>query len=340
MPQVIGDYIDRLVNTEMRVGSGSLPRGVTYPLYEAARKKQGEPLTYLAAKKLIDTVKKGDTVIVATGAGTAPGLPKGETDGPLGAAAIARAIDIGLGGKPVFIGEERNMPSTRACALAAGLMIDEELFPQRPNTALALDYPLGPEEGARYAEKLLETYTPKAVITVEKAGASRSGRTHSITGFGRLPDLMANVWLLTDMALAKGIPVISVGDGGNEIGYGIIEDDVRRIQPWGDKCDCPCGTGIATVSKCDVLISAAVSNWGAYGIAAMLAFMLKNPNVLHDTLTEKRMLIASIEAGAMDGSYTALVPYVDGISLDVQMALITMLHEIVGNGLKSHTRIF
>lgn len=340
MPQIIGDYIDRLVNTEMRLGQGSLPRGVTYPLYEAARVKQGAPLTWLAATRLMEAVKPGSNVIVATGAGTPPGLPRGETDGPLGAAALARSIDMGLGGKPIFIGEERNMPSTRACALAAGLLIDEELFPQRNGIALAIDYPLGPEAGAKKAAELLDTYKPAAVLTVEKAGVSRSGRTHSITGFGRLPDLMANAWLLTDLAMERGIPVISIGDGGNEIGYGIIEDDVRRIQPWGNKCDCPCGTGIAVVSKADVLISAAVSNWGAYGLCAMLALLLKRPEVLHDELTEQRMLIASIEAGAMDGSYTTLTPFVDGISLDVQKAIITMLHEIVHNGLKSHTRMF
>ena len=340
MPKIIGEYIDRLINTEMRMGHGSLPRGVTYPLYEAARKKQGEPLTWLAATRLMEALHPGDNVIVATGAGTPPGLPMGETDGPIGAAAIARALDLALGAKPIFIGEERNMPSTRACARAAGLLISEELFPQRNHIALALDYPLGPEAGLKAARELLEKYQPKAIVTVEKAGVSRSGRTHSITGFGRLPDLMANIWLLTDMAMEQGIPVISVGDGGNEIGFGIIEDDVRRIQPWGDKCDCPCGAGMATISKADVLVSAAVSNWGAYGIAAMLALLNKNPEILHDELTEQRMLIASIEAGAMDGSYTSLTPHVDGISMSVQLSLITMLHEMVKNGLKTFKRRF
>src|SRR5260370_41238260 len=96
----------------MRFRAG-LPRGVTYPLYEAARKKQKKPLTWLAAKLLKDSIKPGDHVFVVTGAGTPPGLPAGETDGPPGAAAIARAIEIGLGGKPVLISEARNMPATK-----------------------------------------------------------------------------------------------------------------------------------------------------------------------------------------------------------------------------------
>ena len=46
--EIVGDSIDRAVNIEMRFRAG-LPRGVTYPLYEAARKKQKKPLTWLAA---------------------------------------------------------------------------------------------------------------------------------------------------------------------------------------------------------------------------------------------------------------------------------------------------
>lgn len=71
---IVGDSIDRAVNIEMRFRAG-LPRGVSYPLYEAARKKQKKPLTWLAAKLLKDSVKPGQNVFVVTGAGTPPGLP-------------------------------------------------------------------------------------------------------------------------------------------------------------------------------------------------------------------------------------------------------------------------
>src|SRR3979411_1608578 len=68
----VGDSIDRAVNIEMRFRAG-LPRGVTYPLYEAARKKQKKPLTWLAAKLLKDKVKPGQHVFVVTGARRPPG---------------------------------------------------------------------------------------------------------------------------------------------------------------------------------------------------------------------------------------------------------------------------
>lgn len=80
MAKIMAEYVDRLINIEMRQ-MGGLPRGVTHALYEAARKFHKEPLTYLAASGLIEAVKPKDHVIIATGAGVAPWLPKGKPTG-------------------------------------------------------------------------------------------------------------------------------------------------------------------------------------------------------------------------------------------------------------------
>jgi hypothetical protein len=42
----------------------------------------------------------------------------------------------------------------------------------------------------------------------------------------------------------------------------------------------------------------------------------------------------------MDGAYSRLIPYVDGTSDKVQASLITLLHQIVENGLKEYDRGF
>src|SRR5258705_13567554 len=141
--EIVGDSIDRAVNIEMRFRAG-LPRGVTYPLYEAARKKQKKPLTWLAAKLLKDKVKPGQHVFVVTGAGTPPGLPAGETDGPPGAAAIARAIEFGLGAKPILISEARNMPAVIKSTEPAGVPLRHRAVVQQPRpSALAPGRPPG-----------------------------------------------------------------------------------------------------------------------------------------------------------------------------------------------------
>jgi D-glutamate cyclase len=326
--EIVGDSIDRAVNIEMRFRAG-LPRGVTYPLYEAARKKQKKPLTWLAAKLLKDKVRPGDHVFVVTGAGTPPGLPAGETDGPPGAAAIARAIEVGLGAKPVLISEARNMPATVKATEAAGIaVVDEDLFKQRRSVALAVDFPLGDAAGKKAAAALTRKFKPAAMIFIEKVGPNVNGIYHSIMGTPRTPDKIASAYHLADYAKA------------NEIGCGLIKEAVREIQPYGKDCGCPCHGGVGTVTECDVLVFAAVSNWGAYGIAAALAGHLGDREVLHDEATELRIVHASVAGGAMDGAYSRLIPYVDGTSDRVQASLITLLHQIVENGLKEYDRGF
>jgi hypothetical protein len=338
--EIVGDSIDRAVNIEMRFRAG-LPRGVTYPLYEAARKKQKKPLTWLAAKLLKDKVKPGQHVFVVTGAGTPPGLPAGETDGPPGAAAIARAIEFGLGAKPILISEARNMPAVIKSTEAAGIaVVDEALFKQRRSCALAIEYPLGDAAGKKAAAALCKKFQPAAMIFIEKVGPNTKGIYHSIMGTPRTPDKIASAYHLADFAKANGIATIGIGDGGNEIGCGLIKEAVREIQPFGKDCGCPCHGGVGTVTECDVLVFAAVSNWGAYGIAAALAGHLGDREVLHDEATELRIVHASVAGGAMDGAYSRLIPYVDGTSDMVQASLITILHQIVENGLKEYDRGF
>jgi len=62
------------------------------------------PVTMAAAKGLITNLKAGDTVFVMTGASVQPTLPYGESDGPPGAAMLARILHKGLGAVPVVCG--------------------------------------------------------------------------------------------------------------------------------------------------------------------------------------------------------------------------------------------
>lgn len=327
------EYIDRLINVEMRPGKG-LPRGVTHRMYDAARAAQGdEPLTYLAARALRTALGEGDHVLVVTGAGTAPFLPKGETDGPMGAAAVARALDIGLGAKPVMVSETRNMPGVVGSCEGIGLAIaDEADFPRRAGVTVVREMPLGLADGAAFVAAIFAEFSPKALVFVEKGGPGVSGNFHSLLGTARDPSDMACAHLLVEEAQKRGILTIGVGDGGNEIGFGKIRDAIVEIQPFGSK--------IGTVTGTDILISTAVSNWGGYGIAAALAGLVGNLDVLHGVDDEYRMLDRCIAAGAMDGLTLRVVPMVDGTSTAVQGAMVTMLREIIGNSLRTIERNF
>ena len=108
MPEILGQYVDRLVTIEMR--NRAMPIGITVPLYEAALAEAGgRPLTLQAAEGLVANVHKGDNVFIITGAGTPPTLVNGESDGPPGAAALARSTLLRYWRYPIFIAEEHHV---------------------------------------------------------------------------------------------------------------------------------------------------------------------------------------------------------------------------------------
>ncbi len=333
MPQIIGDNIDRLCAIEMRTAEvdGGIPRGVLQPLFAAARERAGAPMSYLAAQGLLDNVASGDRVLILCGSGSPPYLPYGETDGPLGGAAVARALDLGLGAKPVLICEAHMMGPNRAAFAAAGLEVHlEEIFAVRPHSALAVAFPYGMDRRAEI-EALFDDQQPSAVVFVERTGPNAEGIFHSITGTAKKPDEVLANHLFAEIARERGIFTIGVGDGGNEVGFGNIHEHARAIQP---------ASHAITVTETDVLVCAAISNWGGYGIAAMLGYLLGNPDLVQDKDIEYRMLSWAVKRGASDGLYTSPTMFVDGTSWQTQQALVTMLREIVANGLKEVRRAF
>jgi hypothetical protein len=257
--EIVGDSIDRAVNIEMRFRAG-LPRGVTYPLYEAARKKQKKPLTWLAAKLLKDKVTAGQHVFVVTGAGTPPGLPAGETDGPPGAAAIARAIEFGLGAKPILISEARNMPAVIKSAEAAGIaVVDEALFKQRRSCALAIDYPLGDAAGKKRRHALQEVEAGGDDLHREVGPNTRA--YHSIMGTAH-PDKIASACLADFAGAAASRRSASATAATDRLRR--HQQAVREIQPSARIAAAPAMAALARLLNATSQLFAAVSNWGRH----------------------------------------------------------------------------
>jgi hypothetical protein len=285
--------------------------------------------------------------------------PAGETDGPLGALFLARALTP-LGIRVVLLTDAFCTPALATGIGMSGLRKTVALVTLPPASQFAT---LSPQT---YWETIADRTGPLThLIALERAGPSHTvqslaplgpdaverfhrevsaehhDRCHTMRGLD-ITERMSPAHLLfeSDARRAAGVTTIGIGDGGNEIGCGVIKEAVREIQPFGKDCGCPCHGGVGTVTECDVLVFAAVSNWGAYGIAAALAGHLGDRDVLHDEATELRIVHASVAGGAMDGAYSRLIPYVDGTSDRVQASLITLLHQIVENGLKEYDRGF
>ena len=122
---------------------------------------------------------------------------------------------------------------------------------------------------------------------------------------------------------------MGVGDGGNEVGMGIIKEAVKIFVPYARVCQYLCKGGIAAESKVDVLVASAISNWGGYGIEACLAYLADKPGVLHTPQLEEAMLKSAVDAGAIDGVTSRAELSVDNAPLSLHLSLMNRLHALV-----------
>jgi len=328
---VAAEAIETLCTVEMREPGESY--GVIRPLYEAGREAQGGFPTELAVKALTARVGKGDIVVIATGAYFPDYMPKGENDGPLGAASLAYALNLGLEAIPLILCEEPIIEPVEASCQAIGLGVRPlEVARKVPYAVVVDSFPVD-ESAEKEAQIIVDTLKPKALICVEKLGLNSKGIAHSATG-GPAMEGRARVEVLVSAARDAGLLTIGIGDNGNEIGFGLISEAVREYKEYGRVCRCPCGAGLACVDVCDILITASVSNWGAYGLSAGLAVALQQPYLVHDYATELRMIDACVSAGAADGAYGMYTVSVDGVPGPLSGYLVEMLRFIVEKNLE------
>lgn len=321
--------LDRLMTVEARISDYS--RGAIGKLYEAALAAQGGPLSLLAARHLLAAARPGRVALVVTGAGGHKHMPHGETDGPLGAVVLARAIHEATGAIPVLLTDHHSRESLEATALAAGLGI-RPLDVAREVAFTTHVVTLGPgEPDAAGAEALVDALDPCVMCSVERLGPAADGVAYNASG-NPAAAVRAHTERLFDLAAARGIPTLGIGDNGNEIGFGRIHQAVVAHKAYGAR--------LATRVATDVLVPANTSNWGAYAVVAAMAAVLRNPALAHDPQAEQRILDANVAKGSADGSTGRNIHAVDGMPGDVSVSLVNMMRCIVRNGLVMHKRAF
>lgn len=333
-----GDTIDRLVTVPLFFRTLYQKRPVTFELYEAARNKMGSPLTMLAAERLVETVKKGDSVIITTGF-IIPNWLQAETDGPIGAASLARAISVGLEATPVFLVEESLVNMMSATCRATGLhTYDLRRAREIPLRATVNSFPIEEEKAKKAAERTISEINPSVIIAVERPSRNEKGVYHPGAGID-ISSMISKIDYLFEEAQSREIPTIGIGDHGGEIGFGCIKETAKRVLPLGSKCRCPCGSGIAADTGTDVLVvSAPPSNWGAYGVETCLAALLGYEDILHDSATEHRIIRSCIGAGGIDSTSGLSEPSVDRVPEEINAYMISILHTILRSTI--HTGLF
>jgi hypothetical protein len=335
----IGEAVDQLISIDITA------RGLIGVLYRAAREKlNNKPLAMACAELLSKRSSPGKPIIIATGLPIrgwfSPTIA--ENDGPMGAATLARAVFIGLKALPVLICEEPQVPILKTCAKAVGLIPTtfEEIQAAEKSphavkgrilpVAVVQGFPAEIEEAKEQADDLISK-EPTVLISIERQGANSKGVYHYGLGEANQIDLMAKVEVLFEKAKAKGIATIGIGDGGNELGMGLIKEVIHKHVPFGAKCVCPCQSGLAPEFVPDILLCATVSNWGAWGIETCLAAITENMHVLHSPETELNVIRRCTDAGAIDGVTGFIEPLIDYLPARICANMVEILHTIINN---------
>ncbi|MBZ9611608.1 DUF4392 domain-containing protein [Rheinheimera maricola] len=225
----------------------------------ASLKPHLRPGYILRAARLINQCR--GTVLIGTGF---PVLNTFETDGPVGAIGLYQLLKR-LGAAPVLVCGD---------PLYSALKADYQCYQISVNQFDALP---------AIAEAALAQLKPQLVISIERPGFNAQQRYANMRG----EDISARCASFDYFLTQAHCPTIGIGDGGNEIGMGNVYQQVSALNIT------PC------VTQCDELIVADVSNWAAWGIAAMVS-VLRGENLLPgaEPLTILQYLSAK---GSVDG---------------------------------------
>lgn len=214
--------------------------------------------------------------------------PSPETDGLGGAAHMAASL--AGAGIPVTV------ISDAPCAKAVWAVVDA--IPERIDLEI-----VSVDDGAvrKLRQRLQDDSRPLThLIAIERVSPGSDGKPHREHGWDISNDTAPLHLLFDEPGWDRPWVTIGIGDGGNEIGMGVLPEDIV-------KNDVPNGELIAGTTPADVLIVAGVSNWGGYGLVAAMEIL---SNQKHRSFTkyfnremDHNFLKAAVEVGqAVDDS--------------------------------------
>ena len=197
-----------------------------------------------------------------------------ETDGPPGTIVLAQALLAS--NQPVTILTDRHAEEI----IQAGLDIVD-------CSAELLAF----SEGDRIDYADVVTLHTTHFVAVERPGPAADGFHYNFKG-EIITEYLAPLDRLFAASVSGASVTIGIGDGGNELGMG-------NVAPTVDSLHSP-GPPYACVVPSDFCICAGVSNWGAYGLAALLSVVCHR-NLLLSPDSLSRILSEIVRAGAVDG---------------------------------------
>jgi len=215
-----------------------------------------------------------------------------ESDGPISAISLYQVLSH-LGYEPVF-----------ACAPPISKILSDRYT--------TYELPLaGWDESRPAIKKALADLNPSLIVSIERPGVAADGRYYNMNR-ADITEFTAKFDLFFQECQC---PCIAFGDGGNEIGMGNVLNALSEFDI------------IPSVTTCDELVIASVSNWGVYGVMAALGDLLKRDLFeLIDPESTANYLMAN---GCIDGVTKRREASEDGFPIEISKSIIRQLRSLI-----------
>ena len=244
--------------------------------------------TYLRAAKSL--FDASNTILIGTGFAVKQTF---ETDGPVGAIALYKALQA-LGKNPILV-----------CGnpLYSALQADFNCF-ELPLNNFA--------DALAFSKTALANLQPDCVLSIERPGLCNGNKYYNMRGI----DISADCGCFDFFITQAPCPTVAIGDGGNEIGMGNLSQYMTELNI------------MPSLTCCDELLLADVSNWAAYGIIAFLSRWSKQD--LLENIDTLAILQYLSERGSVDGVTHKNELTEDGLHAMHGQQLIARLRQLSG----------
>ncbi len=318
----VGCNLDTLMNLDPR------GYGVCRILYDGARSFTGEPLSTNGAKGLIKHIKAGEKVFIFTGFVLLP-WNEAETDGIISSCLFAKFIMRAFSAVPVLLIPQQCVKAVKAISNVLDFNISNDIDCAEENTVVYTVFTKEREEAPLQAEDILSHGLPCAAVSIEAPGRNKNGYYHNAVGVNTT-GVEAKYDVLFKLCRERGVYNLSIGDLGNEIGMAAIEEHIRKYVPYAEEGGCKAGSGFGILADtvADNIITATVSDWGCNALMAATAFLLKKPQLFHDTEEQSAAMDAAAAAGMLD-MYGKPRPYIDGIGKNINLPLVSLMGALI-----------
>jgi hypothetical protein len=170
---------------------------------------------------------------------------------------------------------------------------------------------VGWNESKKAVQCALEKLKPSLVISVERPGVTKNRRYYNMHG-----EDITKFTAKFDLFFKYGnCPTIAFGDGGNEIGMGNVHDVLTAMDI------------VPSTTTCDELVISTVSNWGVYGVIALMSHHLQKD--LFDLINTEAIANYLVENGCVDGVTNRQELSEDGFPIAVGISIIKKLRNII-----------